>query len=67
MFLMAAEVLSLAHVARAFPGNPVWQLLAFNQSHVPWVGMSLHDTIQPGFTFLVGVGLPYSILSIMTA
>jgi hypothetical protein len=29
--------------------------------------MSLHDTIQPGFTFLVGVGLPYSILSIMTA
>ena len=25
--------------------------------------MSLHDTIQPGFTFLVGVALPYSIRS----
>ena len=25
--------------------------------------MSLHDTIQPGFTFLVGVALPYSIAS----
>ena len=23
--------------------------------------MSLHDTIQPGFTFLVGVSLPYSL------
>jgi predicted acyltransferase len=63
MFLMAAEVLSLAHVARAFPGNPVWQLLAFNQSHVPWVGMSLHDTIQPAFTLLVGIALPYSLRS----
>src|ERR1039458_7402573 len=25
--------------------------------------MSLHDTIQPGFTFLVGVALPYSLRS----
>ena len=25
--------------------------------------MSLHDTIQPGFTFLVGVAMPYSIAS----
>jgi predicted acyltransferase len=30
---------------------------------VEWVGMSLHDTIQPGFTFLVGVALPYSLRS----
>ncbi len=28
-----------------------------------WAGMSLHDTIQPGFTFLAGVALPYSIAS----
>jgi len=26
-------------------------------------GCSLHDTIQPGFSFLVGVALPYSIAS----
>jgi predicted acyltransferase len=25
--------------------------------------MSLHDTIQPSFTFLVGIALPYSIRS----
>jgi heparan-alpha-glucosaminide N-acetyltransferase len=63
MFLMAAEVLRLAQIARAFPANPVWQFLAFNQSHVPWVGMSLHDTIQPAFTLLVGIALPYSLRS----
>jgi len=63
MFLMAAEVLRLAQIAKAFPANPVWQFLAFNQSHVPWVGMSLHDTIQPAFTLLVGIALPYSLRS----
>src|SRR5215813_4008042 len=61
MLLMMGEVLEFARVARSFPGNPVWQLLSFNQSHVEWVGMSLHDTIQPGFTFLAGVSLPYSL------
>jgi predicted acyltransferase len=61
MLLMMGEVLELARVARSFPGNLVWQSLAFNQSHVEWVGMSLHDTIQPGFTFLAGVSLPYSL------
>jgi predicted acyltransferase len=30
---------------------------------VAWSGCSLHDTIQPGFSFLVGVALPYSIAS----
>jgi len=61
MVLMMAEVLQLPRVAQAFPGNWFWQTLAFNQSHVPWAGCSLHDTIQPGFSFLVGVALPYSI------
>jgi len=63
MLLMMGEVLEFARVARSFPGNVIWQFLAFNQSHVEWAGMSLHDTIQPGFTFLVGVALPYSIRS----
>jgi predicted acyltransferase len=63
MFLMAAEVLRFAQIAKSFPTNPVWQFLAFNQSHVPWVGMSLHDTIQPAFTLLVGIALPYSLRS----
>lgn len=61
MLLMMGEVLEFSRVARSFPGNPIWQLLSFNQTHVEWVGMSLHDTIQPGFTFLAGVSLPYSL------
>jgi heparan-alpha-glucosaminide N-acetyltransferase len=63
MLLMMAEVLQLSRVAQAFPDNWFWGLLAYNQSHVPWAGCSLHDTIQPGFSFLVGVALPYSIAS----
>ncbi|HWG20972.1 MAG TPA: hypothetical protein VG225_10605 [Terracidiphilus sp.] len=63
MLLMMGEVLRFAEVARSFPGSTVWHDLAWNQSHVEWAGMSLHDTIQPGFTFLAGVALPYSIRS----
>jgi len=65
MFLMMAEVLRLSRVAEAFPGNWFWSLLAYNQTHVPWAGCSLHDLIQPSFSFLVGVALPYSIASRM--
>jgi predicted acyltransferase len=63
MFLMMAEVLSLDMVSKGLPGNYFWEVIAFNQSHVPWVWLSLHDMIQPSFTFLVGVVLPYSIAS----
>ena len=63
MLLMMAEVLRLSRVAQAVPGNPFWQFLAWNQSHVEWKGASLHDLIQPSFSFLVGVALPYSIAS----
>lgn len=63
MILMMAEVLRLARVAAAYPGNHFWSFLAYHQTHVAWVGCSLHDTIQPGFSFLVGVALPYSIAS----
>src|SRR6516165_10011659 len=61
MLLMMAEVLQLSRVARALPGNAFWGFLAYHQTHVQWAGCSLHDTIQPGFSFLVGVALPYSI------
>jgi predicted acyltransferase len=63
MLLMMAEVLQLSRVARAMPGNWFWGFLAYHQTHVDWAGCSLHDTIQPGFSFLVGVALPYSIAS----
>ncbi len=63
MVLMMAEVLRFAEVAKAFPGNVFWSVLAFNQTHVEWAGCSLHDMIQPSFSFLVGFSLPYSIAS----
>lgn len=63
MLLMMAEVLSFRHVSESIPASTFWQILYFNQDHVPWVGCSLHDLIQPSFTFLVGVALPYSIAS----
>jgi predicted acyltransferase len=58
-------VLHLARVARALPGNWFWGFLAYNQTHVDWAGCSLHDLIQPSFSFLVGVALPYSLASRM--
>jgi predicted acyltransferase len=61
MFLMMAEVLHLSRVARALPESGFWKFLAYHQSHVEWIGCSLHDLIQPSFSFLVGVALPFSI------
>jgi heparan-alpha-glucosaminide N-acetyltransferase len=63
MFLMMAEVLRLSRVAKAFPDSPTWQALSFHQSHVDWGGCSVHDMIQPSFSFLVGVALPFSMAS----
>jgi predicted acyltransferase len=63
MLLMMAEVLQFSRVAEAYPTSLFWKILAFHQTHVEWFGCSLHDTIQPGFSFLVGVALPYSIAS----
>jgi predicted acyltransferase len=48
-----------------FPGNWFWSILAYHQTHTQWAGCSLHDMIQPSFSFLVGVALPYSIASRM--
>ncbi|MCA9156771.1 MAG: DUF5009 domain-containing protein [Planctomycetales bacterium] len=63
MFLMMAEVLELMHLADAYPDSSWAQWLRFNTTHVQWVGLSLHDMIQPSFSFLVGVSLPFSILA----
>ena len=67
MFLMMAEVLHLARVARAFPESSLLAFLAYHQTHVEWAGASLHDLIQPSFSFLVGVALPYSLARRMAA
>jgi heparan-alpha-glucosaminide N-acetyltransferase len=69
MLLMMAEVLELGRVSNAvpldpkLPRDPFWAFLAHHQSHALWSGCSLHDLIQPSFTFLVGVALPFSLAS----
>lgn len=61
MFLMMAEVLRLCAVSENLPGSGFWAFLCYHQSHVEWRGAALHDLIQPSFTFLVGVVLPFSV------
>jgi predicted acyltransferase len=63
MTLMLAERMRLPEVARAFPQSAIWGLIAYNTEHVEWQGCSLHDLIQPAFSFLVGAALPFSIAS----
>lgn len=61
MFLIMAEALEFGKVAAARSHSVFWHILAHHQSHVEWVGCSLHDLIQPSFSFLVGVALPFSL------
>ena len=63
MVLMLAEVMRLPVVAQAFPHSLFWRIVGFNTEHVEWQGCSLHDLIQPAFSFLVGAALPFSIAS----
>jgi predicted acyltransferase len=63
MFLMLAEIMHLFDLAEQFPGNRLLEWIRFHTTHVAWEGCSLHDLIQPGFTFLVGVSMPFSIAS----
>jgi predicted acyltransferase len=63
MFLMLAEAMRLWTLHTAFPESRFWSIVAYNTNHVPWQGCSLHDLIQPAFSFLVGAALPFSLAS----
>jgi heparan-alpha-glucosaminide N-acetyltransferase len=63
MFLMLAEAMRLWTLHDAFPASRFWAIVAYNTTHVPWQGCSLHDLIQPAFSFLVGAALPFSLAS----
>ncbi len=63
MFLMTAEILHYGRISEALPDSAFWRFMAHHQDHVEWFGCTLHDLIQPSFSFLVGVALPYSIAS----
>ena len=51
---------SFYEMARRFPEDTVWALLARPFSHVQWTGCSIWDLILPAFLFTVGVSIPYS-------
>ncbi len=60
MLLIMAQVLHPFDV----PNSKFWHAFwIYGQDHVQWVGFILHDVIQPSFSFLVGVVLPFSIAS----
>lgn len=61
MFLILAEVLRFCEIAKALPESGFWKFLCHHQSHAQWVGCSLHDLIQPSFSFVVGAVMPFSI------
>jgi heparan-alpha-glucosaminide N-acetyltransferase len=63
MLLMASDGLRLGEVARSFPESRTWQFLARQSDHVRWQGCTLWDLIMPAFLFMVGVALPYSVVS----
>src|SRR6267142_5890372 len=63
MLLIFGEVLRFCDVAKAISTSAFWKFLCHHQSHVSWIGCSLHDLIQPSFSFLVGTALPFSIAS----
>ncbi|MBD3675088.1 MAG: DUF5009 domain-containing protein [Planctomycetaceae bacterium] len=68
MLLMASEGFHLARVWNRHQSEIVssgqsqmlWETLAYQLSHVPWVGCALWDLIQPAFMFMVGVSMPFS-------
>jgi heparan-alpha-glucosaminide N-acetyltransferase len=61
MLLMMGEALDVPNLAKALPGSGFWAFWSHQWSHSQWIGCSMFDLIQPGFSFLVGVALPYSL------
>ncbi|MGJ5820134.1 acyltransferase family protein [Paludibaculum fermentans] len=45
-------------VLQAYPG---WSWLAVQVEHAAWEGCTFWDLIQPAFTFMVGMAMPYSL------
>jgi len=61
MLLMASEGFGLSAYAANTHAGAFWQFLARHTDHVQWRGCALWDLIQPSFTFIVGVAMPFSL------
>ncbi len=58
MLYMASHSFGFVQVAQKLHTEP-WTTLAWWFDHVPWIGCSTWDLIQPAFMFMVGVALPF--------
>src|ERR1700730_19190193 len=56
MLLLASSGFGLA-VLQHYPN---WAWLANQVDHAPWEGCTFWDLIQPAFTFMVGVAMPFA-------
>jgi predicted acyltransferase len=66
MFLMLFQMVHLDQIAKRLregSWGKFWEWVYFHTTHVEWEGGSLHDLIQPGFSFLVGTAMAFSIWS----
>jgi predicted acyltransferase len=66
MLLMASELMHLPAALKSLPAfaeSPALQAIAHQLDHLEWAGCTLWDMIQPSFTFMVGVALPFSLAS----
>lgn len=61
MLLMASDGFNFTDIFHKLPESPLWRCLSYQTEHTEWRGCSLWDLIQPSFTFLVGVSLPFSL------
>ena len=57
MLLLVSEGFGLG----VLKGHPGWAWLAAQLDHAPWEGCTFWDLIQPAFTFMVGVAMPFAL------
>jgi predicted acyltransferase len=60
MLVLVSEAFYLSETARHLAGDRIGDFVDYQLSHAPWTGCSFWDLIQPSFTFMVGVAMPYS-------
>src|SRR5260370_31142500 len=57
MILLASSGFGLAVLEH----HPGWAWLASQVDHAAWEGCTFWDLIQPAFTFMVGVAMPFAV------
>lgn len=61
MVLLAFEASGLYHHLTTAAEDTMWQGLIIQFDHHPWNGLRFWDLIQPGFMFIAGTAMAYSI------